>query len=177
MNFIKGFIIFTVILLVTGFFYFKGFADINKEYTDAVGNYWTFVGISSTLEEKERYIKKYIDAVKTVKHAEHSAIWYQTAENNYDANVLAIESLYKRLNEIKNMDVKSFEYQLAIRLLTSQELGNTKDVVYELKEAWYLERNVLYFDWICVCIVIVFVVAGIIWITLGIGVIFIIFDL
>ena len=136
-------------------------ADAN--YTREVGNYWTLADRSSTIEEKSKYINQFVEALEKSKHADNNALVLDTPENSFELNLRALKSLRDRLEEIKTMDVKSFEYQTAIQQITSQEQGDAKEMLDTLKGCWYL-GNVCVFvwDWLGITVVFVFGIALII---------------
>ena len=111
---------------------------------------WELADRSSTIEAKANYIQQFVDAISTNKDdfAEYNAIWLQTPENKFENNVSALVSLKDRLNEIRKMDVSSFQYNTAIQQITAQEQGEAHGLIRHIQGCYDLENYWYVWDWI-----------------------------
>lgn len=143
MNKLVAWIIVLVCILTTGFI-MKGCIVTGYTYEKEILSNWEMADRSSTLAEKSVYIDKFIKALKESKHADHDAIIFKTPMNSFDYNLKALQSLKDRLDTIKTMDEKSFEYQAAIQQITAQEQGEASAMLnvfkgcYTLENCWYM---------------------------------------
>jgi hypothetical protein len=163
--------VFGTITIVSGVFltlFIIKTVNANISYAREVGNYWTLADRSSTIEEKSKYINQFVEALEKSRHADNNALVLDTPENSFDLNLKALKSLRDRLEEIKTMDVKSFEYQTAIQQITSQEQGDAKEMLSTLKGCWYLGNGyVRVWNWFGITVGcffgIAFIAGGLFW--------------
>ncbi len=92
-----------------------------KDYTQ----YWNLADKSSTIQAKQQYVTKFVEALETNKKrfAAHDAIFMKTPDNSFEQNLIALKTLSQRLEEIQDMNPSSFEYNTAIQQITQQEQG------------------------------------------------------
>lgn len=113
-------------------------------YEKQLGSYWELADKSSTLSEKSIYITKFLDSLKASKHSDYGSVVLQTPSESWELNIRALQSLKDRLEKIRTMDEKSFEYQTAIQQITAQEQGDAKALIGHIKEAWCIENYPLF---------------------------------
>lgn len=119
------------------------------EYQNKYQSYWELADKSSTIEEKSNYINKFVNAlINSGLEGENDAIIYKIPTNSFDNNLRALKSLQQRLEEIKTMDIKSFEYQTAIQQITAQEQGEAVAMLDVLHGCWVKSNYPLLWDWI-----------------------------
>lgn len=119
------------------------------DYQNKYASYWELADKSSTIEEKSRYIDKFVERLESSGlNGSYNAIIYPTPTNSFDYNLNALKSLQARLQEIKTMDVRSFEYQTAIQQITGQEQGEAREMLSELQGSWNKVHYFYYWDWI-----------------------------
>jgi len=126
-------------------------SEIRRDYlyTNEFSSYWELADKSSTIEEKARYINLFVEALeKSGLQGEYNAIIYKTPTVSFDKNLLALKSLQQRLEEIKTMDIRSFEYQTAIQQITGQEQGEAQEMLDVLHGCWVKNNYFFYWDWV-----------------------------
>lgn len=148
-------------------------SEIRKSYTytNEFGSYWELADKSSTIEEKSKYINLFVEAFeKSGLQGEYNAVFYKTPTVSFDKNLLALKSLQQRLEEIKTMDIRSFEYQTAMQQITAQEQGEARDMLDVLQGCWTKNNYFLYWAWVgginwCLwtCLLIAMGIAFFIW--------------
>ena len=147
-------------LIIYGALAFPKFND----YTNQHYNYWDLSVKSSSIEDKFIYIDQMVKSFEGSDLAgTHNAILYKNPSNSFDANFKALVSLRDRLQEIKAMDVSSFEYQTAISQITAQEQGEASDMLSVLQGCWFKQNHPLYWGWIAgtiITVLIIFVIVG-----------------
>lgn len=115
--------IFIVLSFIMFFMQIKGCIVKDYEYQNKIEYAWNLADKSSTLSEKSKYIEEFVTNIKKEKFAANNAVLFKTKDNSFVYNLLAVESLNKRLKEISKMDETSFAYQTAIQQITAQEQG------------------------------------------------------
>lgn len=114
--------------------------NYEKNYTQL----WELADKSSTIPAKEKYIVTFVETLKHGKSegqfADNDAIWLKTPNNNFDANLAAVETLAQRLKEIQTMDPKTFEYNTAIQQITAQEQGQASHLMSVFKGCYLLQN-------------------------------------
>ena len=105
----------------------------NYTFEKQYSQLWQLADKSSTIPAKQEYITKFLNALKAGKEkgafSDYNAVWLRTPNNNFDANVKALETLSGRLIEIQNMDPTSFQYNTAIEQITKQEQGEAHAMI------------------------------------------------
>jgi hypothetical protein len=119
----------------------------NFQYENSIQSYWELGVKASTLEKKADYLDKFVAAVKVGDLADSSALWLKTPDESVEQNMVALDSLQKRMHEIQGMDVSSFEYQQAMSQITGQEQGEAQTMLKVFKEAWYMNHHFFLWDW------------------------------
>ena len=130
---------------------FIGFAYVysNWQFENTILSNWNLADKSSTIVEKSRYVTAFVEVLdKSGLQGKHNAVFLKTPDNSFDNNVEAIRSLQKRLEEIDEMDVKSFEYQTAIQQITQQEQGEAGRILSVIRGVWMKENCILIWDWV-----------------------------
>ena len=142
----------------------------NYKYEKSYYSYWSIAEKVSSIPEKSKYIDKFVEALSNGNfEGKFNALILQTPDNSFDYNYEALLSLQKRLNEIKTMDVTTFQYQTAIQQITAQEQGEaTKELdvfsgIYWKDNALMLWGWIAYINWTLLSILII--VLFIVWIT------------
>ena len=119
------------------------------QYSKNVLSYWKLADKSSTIVEKSRNLDLFVAQFSDEKYkGEYDAIIFKTPDNSFDGNFKALTSMQLRLQEIKTMDISSFEYQTAIQQITAQEQGEAFDMLDTLKGVWYKENYFYLWDWV-----------------------------
>lgn len=127
------------------------------EYKKLYSSYWSLAEKQSSIEEKSFYIDKFFRALQVSSmHGQYNAVFLKTPNNSFDMNLEALKSLQVRLNEIKKMDVSSFQYQTAIQQITAQEQGEAKNMLNVFSGVWWKTNHIMLWNWICIihCLII-----------------------
>lgn len=121
----------------------------NFKYSQQVESYWNLADKSSTIEEKSKHINSFVAQFEN-KGLEgmHNALFFKTPDNSFDANFAALKSLQLRLEQIKTMDMSSFEYQTAIQQITQQEQGEANNMLKQLEDIWVLKYYPLIWNYL-----------------------------
>jgi hypothetical protein len=118
------------------------------EYNNDFESYWDLAYKSSSIAEKYNYINIFVERLDSSGlQGQYDAIYYKTPTLSFDNNLKALKSLRDRLDEIKTMDVSSFEYQTAIQQITAQEQGDARSMLNVLSGTWCKENYVLLWGW------------------------------
>lgn len=132
--------------LVLGIVYAVNGFSAKNEYTTKIENHWTLADRASTIEAKRGHIKAFVDAIENSNiQDEHDAIFFKNQENSAFYNLEAVKSLAQRLDQIKDMNPNSFEYQAAIQQITAQEQGEASKMLAVLENCWFKKYH--YFYW------------------------------
>ena len=118
------------------------------QYSNKIQSYWELADKASTIDQKSEYLSKFIVAIEDEGLGGHNAIVFKTPDNSYDENIKALKSLQSRLDDIKDMDVTSFEYNTAIQQITAQEQGEASQMITVIKQIWYKNHYFLLWDWV-----------------------------
>lgn len=133
-------------------------------YKKKISSHWNLADKSSTIADKAMHIDNFVEALsKENLKEEYNAIVFKTPNNSFDGNFDALKSLQKRLYEIKDMDVSSFEYQTAIQQITEQEQGGAEEMIGTLRGVWFKVNFPIVWMWNCIGLVIlgfIFLVGG-----------------
>jgi predicted negative regulator of RcsB-dependent stress response len=146
--------------IIIGFAQFRA----NYEYSTAIGSYWDLSEKASTLKQKSTYLDKYVAGLEdpATRFAPFNATIYQTPNNSFEQNLVAVKSLQSRMHQIQNMDETSFAYQTAIQQITAQEQGEGQEVTDTFEGCWMLGNHSGLWGWHVV----------IWWLIIGLGLIF-----
>lgn len=118
----------------------------NYEWNSNYYSYWSLGVKASTIEQKSQYIDRFVTALQTAGlQGSNDALFFPTADNSFDSNFQALQSLQGRLHEIQKMDESSFQYQTAIQQITSQEQDDAGDMLNVLSGTWWKVHH--YFLW------------------------------
>lgn len=121
------------------------------QYEKDYSSHWELAQKASTIEKKIEGIDRFVLALEqSGLNGKYDAIFLETPNNSFNQNLFALRSLQKRLHEIKNMDVKSFEYQLAMQQITQQEQNEAYEMLEVFNGVWWKENHFLLWDWIAV---------------------------
>lgn len=115
------------------------FSNIHASYdwNNNYQSYWDLGVKASTIEQKSEYIDKFVNAVNQPKlKGVNDALFFPTPNNNFDQNLIALQSLQGRLHDIQKMDPSSFQYQSAIQQITSQEQDEATDMLSVIHGSW-----------------------------------------
>ena len=129
-----------------------GFHAIQEIYTNYECNrdllsYWKLSAKASTLKQKSLYLDKFVANLEAAHLSGNNALILKTPDNSYEQNMATLKSLQSRMEEIKSMDVKSFEYQQAMYQISAQEQGGVNGVG-DLIGVWYLDHHPSVWGWI-----------------------------
>lgn len=106
---------------------FQAFQAIKADYIwdRDYNSYWELADKSSTIVPKAEHVAKFVAEIEKNKEkfAEYNAVFMTTPDNSFKGNFEALKTLNVRLNEIRGMDVKSFEFQTALQQITDQEMS------------------------------------------------------
>jgi len=161
---IRGFLPIVLAILVAIFY---GIAEISAEktYERTIGSFWELSERASTLDMKADYLNRFVAGVDSARLSGNDAIIYPTPQNSVEQNITTAKSLQTRMNEIRGMDVTSFQYQQAISQVTAQEQGEAGNMLHVIEGRWFLTYHPLLWGWIQAIIVIGLVVTA----SFGIG--------
>lgn len=142
-------LIFLVLTLATVFMVFSEIRS-GYQFESQIGSNWKLAIKASTIQQKSEYVDKFVLAVEESNAAKgNDAIFLKTPDNDLSNNVRAVKSLQSRLQEIKTMDVSSFQYQQAIAQITAQEQGEATRLIGTIESGWYLQSGYWYvWGWI-----------------------------
>jgi hypothetical protein len=93
--------------------------------------------------------------------ANYNACFLQTPDNSFDKNLEALVTLRERLNQIKTMDPKTFEYQTAIQQITAQEQGEAHEMLGVIYGCYERENYPMIWEWIGALNILGFILLGI----------------
>lgn len=145
-------------------------------YEKSYSNLWELADKSSTIPAKEKYILAFVNALKSGKaigdFSEYDAIWLKTPNNNFDANLAAVETLAQRLKEIQEMSPKTFEYNTAIQQITDQEQDQAHQLMGVLNGCYVLKKYWIAWSWIDG----ILVSAAIMMASIGVGFLLVYYD-
>jgi len=128
---------------------------MEKNYTQL----WELADKSSTIPAKQKYIAQFVAALEAG-HAKgdfatHNAVWLETPNNSFEANLGALKTLAARLDEIQEMKPSSFEYNTAIQQITAQEQGEAKAMLGVIIGCYELANYPAVWNWIGLIIIII----------------------
>ena len=113
---------------------------------------WQLADKSSIIPAKQKFVGQFVDALQrgyaNGEFASHNAIWLQTPNNDFEANLDALRSLSQRLGEIQGMSPSSFEYNTAIQQITAQEQGEAKAMLDVFGGCYALANYPMVWNWI-----------------------------
>lgn len=153
-------ILLTVIILV---WLIAGIGTIiyaTYQYERTVESYWELADKASTLDQKCEYLEKFSAALDAAKLDEYNAIFYETPNNSLAQNKRAMKSLLTRLEEIRGMNPKSFEYQQAMFQITAQEQGEAKAMLEVFFGCWLKANHFFLWGWVGLLHSLVWIVCG-----------------
>lgn len=137
-------------------------------YEKKYESYWNLADKASTIEQKSLYINKFVEVIENSEMKnQYNAVFLQTPNNSFDYNLEALKSLQKRLNEIKKIDITSFQYQTAIQQITAQEQGEAKEMMEVFKGIWWKTNHFFLWGWVLIvniCFIILFGLSGLFFI-------------
>jgi hypothetical protein len=152
----------SIVLLTTGIvgtiLMFLLSMNADNKYNQEIYNYWSLADKSSTIEAKSEYIDKFVSAIDNAKLSGNNALIYKNPDNSFEYNFKAVQTLQKRLSEIKTMNPNSFEYQQAILQITQQEQGEAEKMLNVIKGVWVLDNYIYLWSYIALSIL-VFLIA------------------
>lgn len=125
--------ILTIVGLTVSGLQIENYVMSNYTFEKQYSQLWQLADKSSTIPAKQQYITQFVNALKGGKEkgafSDYNAVWLQTPNNNFGANLKALETLSGRLIEIQNMDPTSFQYNTAIEQITKQEQGEAHQMM------------------------------------------------
>lgn len=139
----------------------------NYQYSKNYGSYWSLAEKASSIEKKIEGIDKFVDALEHANMSgKHDALFMDTPDNGFDENFEALKSLQLRLHEIKEMDIKSFEYQTALQQITQQEQTEAGEMLSVFSGIWWKENHFMLWNWVglvqvCALLAVIFVCVAI----------------
>jgi hypothetical protein len=150
-----------------------GFHAIQEIYTNYECNrdllsYWKLSAKASTLKQKSLYLDKFVANLEAAHLSGNNALILKTPDNSYEQNMATLKSLQSRMEEIRGMDVKSFEYQQAMYQISAQEQGGVNGVG-DLIGVWYLDHHPSVWGWIDVVRWTLEVLFAVVFITAKVG--------
>jgi hypothetical protein len=154
-------IILIVICIIMMIFQIKSCVSSNYEYENKISSYWALADKSSTIVEKSKYVKQFVEILEKSNHADYNAIWLKTPNNSFLKNLEALKSLSVRLDQIKGMNVESFAYQTAIQQITAQEQGEAKEMLSVFEGCWVKDKYFIVWEWFAVVFCLIYLTIGI----------------
>jgi len=134
-----------LIPIIIWIFQIRGCVITSYEYENQIGYAWNLADKSSTISEKSKYITEFVNNLQSNRgnFSDYNAVFLKTPDNSFDRNLTALKTLQTRLKEIQGMNPNSFEYQVAIQQITSQEQGEAVAMLgifhgcYFKENCWY----------------------------------------
>lgn len=139
--------IFTGIALIVVALFIAGLSIFAQVHADFVwnrdfGSTWSLGVKASTIEQKSQYVDQFVSALEAANLSGiHDTLWFPTADNSFDSNLMALQSLQSRLKTVQGMDENSFQYQTAIQQITAQEQDEATDTLNVVEGAWYKKNH------------------------------------
>ena len=159
-----SFFILLLSFFVLGMYQIKQKVVGDYQYEKNYGQYWELSDKSSTITAKQEYIVEFQNALMNGKtngaFAEFNAVFLQTQNNNFDANLKALETLSQRLTEIQEMDPSSFEYNTAIQQITQQEQGEASKMLDVFHGCFMLQNYMIAWGWVAGITVVSLIIIG-----------------
>ena len=119
----------------------------NYECNRDLLSYWKLSAKASTLKQKSAYLDQFVVNLEGAHLSGNNALILKTPNNSYEQNMATLKSLQSRMEEIKSLDVRSFEYQQAMYQISAQEEGGVNGVP-DLIGVWYLDHHPSVWGWI-----------------------------
>lgn len=126
------------------------FAEVwtDYDYSNHVESYWDLGVKASTLQQKTIYLDQYVAALEASGlQGSHDALIFDTPDNSFDQNMVALKSLQGRMHQIQGMDEQSFAYQTAMQQIVGQEQGEAGHLTATFQGCWYLRNHFLLYGW------------------------------
>jgi len=136
----RKFITTLIVVLVLGF-HIVSEAYTMYLYDSRIQSYWDLAVKASTLDQKAAFLDQFVDALEAANLHGNDALIWATPNNSAEQNMVALKSLQKRMQEIKGMDVTSFQYQQAISQITAQEQGEAQSMLSTLRGVWFKSNH------------------------------------
>lgn len=138
------------------------------QYSKEFSSYWNLAEKASSIEKKIEGIDKFVYALERSNlHGKYDALFLETPDNSFDENFAALKSLQTRLHEIREMDIKSFEYQTALQQITQQEQTEAGEMLAVFDGVWWKDNHFMLWDWVAftqiAILVVCFFIGGAIW--------------
>jgi hypothetical protein len=141
------------------------FVMMSYEFENKYSKSWDLAQKSSTIQAKMDYINIFLNDLeqgnKRGDFASHNAILLKTQNNSFKDNVGAIKTLANRLRDIKDMDPKSFEYNVAIQQITAQEQNEAGPIISTIMGCYALSSYIIAWGWIGIIFFVATVFSGI----------------
>jgi hypothetical protein len=159
-----GIALLVVGVILVGIFGIQGIIA-NYVWERDFGSYWSLAEKASTIQQKSEYMDKFVTALENSGlKGQSDALFLNTPDNSFDMNLSALKSLQKRLEDIKTMDISSFQYQTAIEQITKQEQGEAGKMISVLESCWWkVHQSNLWNIWVFLSFGIPVVLAVIGW--------------
>lgn len=125
------------------------FGVINSQkFEEKYGCYWDYSRKSTTLVSKAEYIDKYVSALESSKmRGKYNSLFTKRIQDNFELNLSTLKTYQKRLNDIKDLNPKTPEYQLAMSQITENEAKyQIPNYMYDI---WLRYNHILLWNWIC----------------------------
>jgi hypothetical protein len=134
---LTGLALILVALVWIGIASFQGMVA-GYNFSKDIGSYWSLAEKASTISQKSEYMDKFVVALENSGlKGQNDTLLFPTIDNSFDSNLDALKSLQKRLDDIKTMDISSFQYQTAIEQITKQEQGEAHKMLDILEGCWW----------------------------------------
>jgi len=128
-----------------------GVARANARYVCEYMCHWNLAEKASTISAKQKEIKAFVKALEkgdeNGEFAKNNAVFFPTPDNAFANNLEMVQTLDQRLEEIRSMDPKSFEYNTAIQQITAQEQGEAHRMLGVFDGCWTLRNYWWMWDW------------------------------
>jgi hypothetical protein len=121
----------------------------NHEYSRDYKSYWELSHMSSSIDQKSEYLDLFISNLEASGlDGKYNCLKLKTGKNSFDENLLVLKSLQTRLNQLKGMDITSFEFQTAQQIM-NREFSTTNSTLKIFKGIWIKDYNILLWNWVC----------------------------
>lgn len=126
----------------------RGVAAYQEDYE----YHWNLADKSSTIDAKKKHVENFYNALEMGyargEFASYNAMIFQNPNNKFDENLQALKTLRDRLDEVDQMDPKTFEYNTAIQQITQQEQGEASEMLSNFSQSYMLSEHPISWDWI-----------------------------
>jgi hypothetical protein len=123
----------------------------NYTWTRDYYSFWSLADKASSIPAKQQKLEEFYKCLVNGRErgvfASNNAKFLITPDNSFDTNLQALKTLVDRLEEIKQMDPTSFQYNTAIQQITAQEQGEAKAMLGVFEGCYALVNYPIAWEW------------------------------